>query len=679
MIASRAATHHRKATSAEMRACGPIHRALAFALATVLANARLPEDTGLKKQHLAVPCLPALLRAVEGRQYKSWVRSPEELRQSNARFVLNPMKADHGHVGMAMNFTALLGFQSILTEGVAAAKQLQQEKAPFVYLTLTNDHQHLTESGHDRTLKWERSEESQSAAGIFIGPPAAHVLEGPRKKIFCQLSEGLVRRTGDPWQRFTPPCVARNDSSLSSSGEEYAELIRSAPSLVKTPGYEQLHTTPRWLMRKVETKKVAAAGEMMNPLTHEKAMRTNVSALRRYALLLLRYLDPPLLQHAVHLGTPVRTRVEVRMFGLVQWEPLRIWTSRYGFFRGGTPWLNYSMDADFKQANINMWNVNKGVEAKCQTSPPANPPPWRDADSYRKCKQKQWKTQCCICLTVADVFDIENDEAGFATGGTLKRLEQVATAAGLDPRRVWQSAEEAIIRSLMAEQRSYQREAQGAPLSRWATLFSTDVGFAADGRAYLYENLLMPNWKRPGYFWHEAVDRAQNIGIYSGQMLAMAPLLMKPDVNTFHSQLLAPLGLGKVEAREVIEFLRTQGLASELGFRRTWPSLPRAHAHSFDAIADSRDIAFAKLLNKHRLLLPQLDVLSHESTPEDLWGGTSADPSRRWKPHWPVGNGVLWDVPTGMNRGVTCDDTPRILAGYAKQAAEGKANNRAST
>ena len=74
----------------------------------------------------------------------------------------------------------------------------------------------------------------------------------------------------------------------------------------------------------------------------------------------------------------------------------------------------------------------------------------------------------------------------------------MAKAAGLDPRRVWQNVDEALIRQFIAEQRAYQNEAKGAPLARWATLFSADVGFAADGTAYLYENLLMPQWKRPG-------------------------------------------------------------------------------------------------------------------------------------------------------------------------------------
>jgi hypothetical protein len=367
----------------------------------------------------------------------------------------------------------------------------------------------------------------------------------------------------------------------------------------------------------------------------------------------------------------VRTRVEVRIFGMVQWEPLRIWTSRYGFFRGGTPWMNYSAKVAFDASNGAMWNVNRGVEAKCEPVPPANPPPWRDEASYSKCKNKRGgkaKPDCCICLTVADVFDIEHDEQGFATSGTLRRLEHVAVEAGFDARRVWQSVDEALIREFIAEQHAYQREASGAPLSRWATLFSADVGFAADGRAVLYENLLMPNWKRPGYFWHEAVDRAAAIGIYSGQMLAMAPLLVDAEADASHAALLEPLKLEPQAHKEAFEFLRTQGLARELGFRRTWPTLQRAPAHAFDSVADTRDLDFARLLNQQKLLLSNMDVLS-EAPPTDLWGGPSANPAERGASKWPVGHGKLWNEPTGGGRGAVCDDRAGVLSDYRAKAA----------
>ena len=626
---------------------------------------------GASSRRLSAQAARSTRRVLEQADYPGWVKTPGQVRESPAVFVMNPMKADHGHVKLAQNFTSVLGFKAIDPTGLQAARRLQESGTLFAYMTLTNDHQPVTESGHDRTLAWERSEASRSAAGVFIGPPGRNMLEGPRKAIFCELSEGLAKRMGDPWQRFAPPCVTRDYSpGASNSGEEYGELLRAAPPIVKAREYEHLAGPPRWLTRKVATKRVAAAGGFMYPLSHEKALKQNLTIMHKHGPLLLRYVDPPLLQQAKHLGTPVRTRVEVRMFGMVQWEPLRIWTSRYGFFRGGTPWMNYSAQDDFGSANGPMWNVNRGVEAKCEDSPPGNPPPWRDPATYGACRGRGARAsrKCCVCMTVADVIDHEHDEKGFATSGTLRRLDHVAAAAGLDVRRVWQSADEALIRQFVAEQRRFQAESKGAPLSRWATLFSADVGFAADGRAYLYENLLMPNWKRPGYYWHEAVDRADAIGIYSGQMLAMAPLLMAPEADMFHAQLLAPLGLAETAKKEASDFLRTQGLASFLGFRRTWPTPPRAPAHSLDAVADERDVTFARMLNQHRLLLGGMDVLSAERANSDAWGGTSANPAERSAPRWPVGRGVLWSTPSGPGRGNKCDDTPRILESWAEEA-----------
>ena len=638
--------------------------------ATASMYARHGKHKGGVSRRLSILNKPGR-RALEQADYASWTLTPEQVKASPAVFIMNPMSTNHGHVLMAQNLTNMLGFKGIDSSGLKAAQRLKASKTPFAYMTLTNDHQPLTEAGHDHTLAWERSEASRSAQGVFIGPPGRNVLEGPRKAIFCEMSEGLVKSTGDQWQRFAPPCVTRDFSSVSRNGEEYSQLLQAAPSVVKEPGYEHLAATPRWLTRKVATKRVAAAGGFMYPLTHEKALKTNMTMMHKHGPLLLRYLDPPMLQHANHLGTPVKTRVEVRVFGMVQWEPLRIWTSRYGFFRGGTPWLNYSGQVDFGAANGAMWNINRGVEAKCEAKPPDKPPPWRDAASYAKCRGKHAKG-CCVCMTVADVIDHEHDEMGFATSGTLRRLEHVAAAAGLDKRRLWQNVDEVLTRQFIAEQRRFQAESKGAPLSRWATLFSADVGFAADGRAYLYENLLMPNWKRPGYYWHEAVDRADSIGIYSGKMLAMAPMLVSPEADAFHDRLMQPLGLDPRAEKETREFLRTQGFASFLGFRRTWPTPPRAPAHSSDAIADARDVAFARLLNEHRLLLSDMDSLSTAEPRPDAWGGTSADPAKRGPTRWPVGppGGLLWDTPKGYARGNVCDDTARIKESWRQQAED---------
>jgi hypothetical protein len=53
----------------------------------------------------------------------------------------------------------------------------------------------------------------------------------------------------------------------------------------------------------------------------------------------------------------VRVRFEMRMFGLVQWAPLRVWVSKHGFSRAGTPWHNYSAADGFRQENMLMWEL----------------------------------------------------------------------------------------------------------------------------------------------------------------------------------------------------------------------------------------------------------------------------------------------------------------------------------
>jgi hypothetical protein len=88
--------------------------------------------------------------------YFSWIKTPQQLAESKAEFVMNRMTKNHGHVTFAKNFTALLGFSDLTKTGLAAAQRLQQAGQPFAYLTLTNDHQPLTENGHDSTLEWER-------------------------------------------------------------------------------------------------------------------------------------------------------------------------------------------------------------------------------------------------------------------------------------------------------------------------------------------------------------------------------------------------------------------------------------------------------------------------------------------------------------------------------------------
>ena len=127
--------------------------------------------------------------------YSKFVRKPTRVSASGAAFAMN--RAGSGHVDLANRFSTAVGLGPPRM-GINAAQALLNASTPYVYLTLTNDHQPLTEGGHDRTLIWERNKNSRDAAGIFIGPPGKNMLEGPRKAIFCELSEGLAKRTGDP-------------------------------------------------------------------------------------------------------------------------------------------------------------------------------------------------------------------------------------------------------------------------------------------------------------------------------------------------------------------------------------------------------------------------------------------------------------------------------------------------
>jgi len=79
-------------------------------------------------------------------------------------------------------------------------------------------------------------------------------------------------------------------------------------------------------------------------------------------------LDPPLLNRNTHLGKPVEVRVELRVFGMVQFDPLRVWVSRHEFTRCGTPALNYSMAVPLDNSNLQMWNINSGVDGVCSAA-----------------------------------------------------------------------------------------------------------------------------------------------------------------------------------------------------------------------------------------------------------------------------------------------------------------------
>jgi len=659
-------------------------------------------------------------------EYAAWIRTPESVNATEHALLLTPTpnrKPTHGHVVLLRSLSTLVGVRGPdIDGGLAAASELCAKGTPFAYMTLTNDHLPDSEKGHDDTLVWERTNcTSGGGAAVFIGPPGRSVMEGPAKARFCELSEGLARETGDPRNRFTAPCATV------AGGRAAYEALLSSP--VDT-GRAAEAGPPRFLSRVVQTNKVMANGAGMSaPATLAQMSAWGIRGsdahsmsqfMHAHGLLLLQYVDPPLLARGVLLGVPVATRVEARVHGLVQWEPLRIWASHYGFVRGGSPWLNFSSTADvvFNATNGKMWKANQGHIAGCDWPLPATPPPGTDANQWAACRAKGHRKppqECCFCSSVSDVVDVEHDEAGFATGGTLRRLSHAAASAGVSPRTLWRNVDDALLRSFAAEQRSFQREASEGDdaahgggghngddahggrghngdahgggggghsrshLARWSTVFSADFGFTADGGALLFETLMQPSWKRPGYQWSEAADR-EKLGIHASLLLAMAPMVVDGGADAHHAQLLKPLKLrpGGQRETETLDLLRTQGLASQLGFRRVWPAPPRAAERpSLNGVLDARDFAFARHLHERSLLLLGMDVddsddaLGGGGPTSDAWGGTSADPAARGTPRWPVGNGRLFAPPNpklGNGRGEKCVESPRIVEEWRQQA-----------
>lgn len=619
--------------------------------------------------------------------YRHWITTPEQLSAAGASFVVH---IGHSrHLELVTNLTQSLGL-GMNQSGLAAATDAIGRGSPFAYLTLTNDHQPQTEAKHDRVLAWERKQQFWPARGAtLIGPPGRFISDAGRKIQFCKLSEQLASETRNPWNRFGLPCAI-------GSQLQYQQLLSDPPPLVKDPAFQKLDTSraPHWFARSIGNGAVQAAGNNMVLLKHTEALRwrDGKSWGNGSKVSLTKYLDPPLLLHGVHLGTAVRARIELRVFGLVQWEPLRVWTSRYGFLRAGTPWFNYSSEGVGDPTKGGMWNIHRLTREPCLSKVPTDPPPWlADAEFlpwYRSCQKASRhggdanlpsaaKSTCCVCQAVSDVMDSNHEESGFSTTGTLRKLEQVATAAGLDPRQLVHNLDGTLIRQMVADQRNFQAQARGAALSRWETPFVADVSFSVDGRAYLYENQLTgPAWKRPGFWWTEEDDRQSAIGGYSSQALAMASLLMSDEADQAHREVLSGKELSQAEHETALSFLRTQGLASILGFRRTWPRVEPLHELS-DVPMDQRDRAFAAMITEHRLLLSGPGEPLNSNAPSDVFGGPSADKQRRPTPKpWSIGNGVWFKAPVKFHGAKElgsirpCADTERILRDYDRHARD---------
>lgn len=108
-------------------------------------------------------------------------------------------------------------------------------------------------------------------------------------------------------------------------------------------------------------------------------------------------------------------RVELRVFGMVQFDPLRVWVSRHGFTRCGTPTLNYSTAVSLNNSNLQMWNINSGVDGVCSAA-------------VRRLRRysKHLSSKPCDCMMMGDTLDTAHGEAGFSTTGTFATIDHVA-------------------------------------------------------------------------------------------------------------------------------------------------------------------------------------------------------------------------------------------------------------
>mmetsp|Transcript_40329 Transcript_40329/g.106853 ORF Transcript_40329/g.106853 Transcript_40329/m.106853 type:complete len:626 (+) Transcript_40329:35-1912(+) len=561
----------------------------------------------------AAECPSARLTAID---YRRLILPAHEL--SHPSFVMNV--AGQGHLELAERFTAALGLAKPVM-GLAAARRLHSTGAPLVYMTLTNDHLPATERSHDATLAWERATQAVSSLSTearFIGPPGKYTDEATRKKDFCRWSEQLARASGDRSLRYALPCAV-GESTPGVYQADYEQLLGEEERHALSGSGTRESQRPLWLVRTLRGKnRVIAFGAGMRFEVLPTSMLTPAS-MQPGKSLLMRFLDPPLLQHGTHLGVPVATRFEVRLHGLVQWQPLRVWVSGHGFARGGSPWWNYSSAARLNESNRLMWELSAAPDPSCAAKLPRTRAPWVTPERFEACsgrsrsnrgghRKERDETACCICMTVADAIDAGHGERGFATTGTLRRIEQIARQNGLAPSALWQNADEAIVRYLMMQQRAFVAEANGSTLARWQTPFSVDIAFSSDAKAWIYDSHLLPTWKRPGHWKNWLIDRGNALGSYSPMILAMSHLLVSRDaVENLHRPLLpADYGGSKL----LLEFLRDQGFASVLGFRRAWPS--SGHAQFYE-LASREDAQFAQLVDRAGLLLESMDARKHGS------------------------------------------------------------------
>ena len=179
-------------------------------------------SAGHRHQHAAKLARIELVTSRLARiNYTKYVRSPSALDASQVAFAMN--RAGPGHVDLATKFAVAVGLGPPRI-GLSTAQQLLAAGTPFVYMTLTNDHQRATEKAHDATLKWSRSLDSSSHATMrLIGPPGMFLVESYRKKAMCRMSEDLAKI--DPSLRYALPCAFSGPDD--AQGTAHEELLRS--------------------------------------------------------------------------------------------------------------------------------------------------------------------------------------------------------------------------------------------------------------------------------------------------------------------------------------------------------------------------------------------------------------------------------------------------------------------
>jgi len=631
-------------------------------------------------------CSNAVCRRLSSLDYERHVQPPSVVTATNDKTFLNNFKYyTNGHDTLISRLSHATGFGEP-KRSLSTAKQVLAANRSFLYFTLTNDHDRRTEGNHDKVVLWDRSLQLDpwtSRRMRYLGPPGLYEDEFRRKKNFCLWSEELATMHGDRGLRYSLPCATGDAAGEVTKGSvlnytEYRQLL--AAEGTKHLTVDVRSDTSWWIVRTLRGKNrvIAFGGGMGSPRTYDQV---DVDNLMPGKSLLLRFLDPPLMQKTTHLHAPVAARFEVRVFGLIQWQPLRVWVSRHGFSRSGSPWFNYSTENGFAHVGPEklMWELSAAPNPECSVLPTRGErPPWLSETRYKHCRKSRKKKtdagfvtasppDCCICMSIADILDEEHSERGFSTGGTLLKVEHVARQNGLREEDLWRSADAAIVRYVMQQQRAFIAEANGSSISRWQTPFNVDLAFSEDGRAWLFDTHLLPTWKNPGHWYHPKLDRGNALGVYSSVLLANAHQLMDTEaVDKLHRPLLDGLTNDQGSEALLLEFLRDQAFASMLGFRRAWPTPNPEVARRF---ASRDDLAFARLTARGGLLLPSLSHrfagrMRARSGPDGRSADLLEDDGRMWK----FGD-VLYSTKVREDRRVPCEHSSLILDEWKSAAS----------